>query len=122
MARAASTGRRLGAAENHVGNVVSALEAYEKATEVAPDDVQGWVNWSAILYEQGHFAEAADLVRHAVDLHPHEAHFHYMLCAYLLADGRMREAYQPWKRPSRSTTTSTCCCSTTSPSCASSRA
>ena len=73
--------------------MVSALEAYEKATEVAPEDVQAWVSWSAILYDQGHFGEAVDLVRHAVELHPHEAHFHYMLCAYLLADGRMKEAY-----------------------------
>ena len=83
----------LGMAENHVGNVVSALEAFERATEVAPEEVQAWVNWSAILYEQGHFGEAADLVRHAVELHPLESHFHYMLCAYLLADGRLREAY-----------------------------
>jgi hypothetical protein len=33
-------------------------------------------------------------MRHAVELHPHEAHFHYMICAYLLAAGRLREAYQ----------------------------
>jgi tetratricopeptide (TPR) repeat protein len=84
----------LGAAENQVGNIVSALEAYEKATEVAPEDATGWVSWSAILYEQGHYQEAIDLLSHAVELHPHEAHFHYMFCAYLLAAGRLREAYQ----------------------------
>jgi len=47
-----------------------------------------------LLIIKGHYEEAIDLMQHAVELHPHEAHFHYMICAYLLAAGRLREAYQ----------------------------
>ncbi|SDX80021.1 tetratricopeptide repeat protein [Hymenobacter psychrophilus] len=84
----------LAAAEYQIGNLVSAVEAYEKATETGPDNKDGWLNWSILLYEQGNFDGAIDLMRTALEISPVEAELHYRLCAYLLAAGRYREAYQ----------------------------
>ncbi|RFP67057.1 tetratricopeptide repeat protein [Hymenobacter lapidiphilus] len=84
----------LAAAEYQIGNLTSAVEAYEKATETGPDNKDGWLNWSILLYEQGNFDGAIDLMRTALEISPVEAELHYRLCAYLLAAGRYREAYQ----------------------------
>ena len=84
----------LAAAEYQIGNLVSAVEAYEKATEVGPENKDGWLNWSILLYEQGNFDGAIDLMRNALEISPVEAELHYRLCAYLLAAGRYREAYE----------------------------
>jgi Tfp pilus assembly protein PilF len=77
-----------------VGNVVSALEAYERATTADPASTDAWIGWASVLFEQGHYEEAADLVKAALETAPDDADLHYRACAYLLAAGRYRAAQQ----------------------------
>jgi tetratricopeptide (TPR) repeat protein len=69
------------------------VEAYEKASTLAPENKDIWLNWSIILYEQGNYEGAIDLLLNALELQPDEAELQYRLCAYSLAAGKYKQAY-----------------------------
>jgi tetratricopeptide (TPR) repeat protein len=60
---------------------------------LAPTNKDIWLNWSIILYDQGNFEGAIDLIHNALELQPDAAELHYRLCAYLLSAGKYKEAY-----------------------------
>jgi hypothetical protein len=51
-------------------NIDSAVEHYESAVEVQPMWPQGWFNLGLLYAEQSEFAEAADRMKHYVELAP----------------------------------------------------
>jgi tetratricopeptide (TPR) repeat protein len=81
-------------AEAQIGNVVSSLEAYEKASELEPHCPDIWMNWSLLLYDQGDYLKAADLALEGIEETPENADLHYYAAAYLINAGRYKEAFQ----------------------------
>lgn len=80
-------------AEYHIGNLVSSLDAYEEASMLNPDDLEIYLDWSYIYYEQGEYDRALDIIITALNELPDRADLYYRATAYLLALGRYKEAY-----------------------------
>lgn len=81
-----------GKAEYHVGNIVSSMEAYREAVNLNASNPYAWLDWSLLLYEQGEYEEAADLLQSALDEFPENTKVMYRLVAFLMLSGRYREA------------------------------
>jgi tetratricopeptide (TPR) repeat protein len=82
----------LAESEYRLGNVVSSFEAFEKSAEIEPGMPEVWLKWSLVLFDQGNYARACDLLQAAVDEMPEEADLYYRLCVYLIHAGEYREA------------------------------
>jgi tetratricopeptide (TPR) repeat protein len=80
-------------AEYHIGNLVSSLDAYEEASLLSPDDVEIFLDWSYIYYEQGEHEKALEVIVNALNELPDRADLYYRATAYLLALGKYKEAY-----------------------------
>ena len=78
--------------EFKVGNVVSAFEAFEKAAEIEPSNPDIWLKWSYVLFEQGNYARACDLLQAAIDEMSEEADLYYRMAVYQIHAGQYREA------------------------------
>ena len=75
-----------------IGNIVSALSAFEEAARLDPTDREVWLEWSAAYYEQGDPGLAADVLVDALSELADDAEIRYRLAAYLILEGRMQEA------------------------------
>jgi tetratricopeptide (TPR) repeat protein len=56
-----------------LGSLVSALEAYQKAAELDPQNTEAWIKWSVLNHEQGNYDDAANLMLSAIDELPEES-------------------------------------------------
>ena len=81
-------------AEAQVGNMVSAMEAYEHAANLDSASPEVWVEWSLLHYEQGDYEKAVDLINEGIDELPEEAELYYYATAYLINAGKYKEAFQ----------------------------
>ena len=79
-------------AEYKIGNLVSSLQAYQLAAEVNPANILVWKQWSAILYEQGDYQKAFELMGNALDEFPDDPELNYISAAYLICEGNYKEA------------------------------
>jgi tetratricopeptide (TPR) repeat protein len=73
--------------------VVSSLEAYEQASQLEPGNPEVWLNWSFVLYEQGDYTRAIDLIEEGIEELPDEAELYYRATAYLIHSGKYKEAF-----------------------------
>ncbi len=80
-------------AEYHIGNLVSSLDAYEEASLLNPEDIDVFLDWSFIYYEQGDHEKALEVIINALNEMPDQADLYYRATAYLLALGKYKEAY-----------------------------
>jgi len=73
--------------------VVSCLSAYQEANMIDPENLTVWLEWSYVYYEQGDYEQALGLVIDGMDEMPDEANLYYYATAYLICDGKFREAF-----------------------------
>jgi tetratricopeptide (TPR) repeat protein len=76
-----------------LGSLVSALEAYQKAAELDPQNTEAWIKWSVLNHEQGNYDDAANLMLSAIDELPEESELYYRASIYLIKAGKYREAF-----------------------------
>ena len=82
----------LAEAEYRIGNVISSLDAYKKASDYAPTHPDIWLNWSFIYYEQGEKDMAVGVVLEGLDEIPDNAELHYRAVCYLIGNKQFKEA------------------------------
>ena len=76
-----------------VGNVVSAIGAYEEASQLDPTDREIWIDWAYIYQEQGEFGRAASILSDGLAEMPEDAVLMYRIAANLMLEGRMTDAF-----------------------------
>ena len=62
-----------------------ALECFEKALEISPEEVKAWSNKGTVLQSMGNFADSELAFRQAIQYHPTSSDTHFLL-GNLLAD------------------------------------
>jgi tetratricopeptide (TPR) repeat protein len=72
--------------------MAEAEQAYEKVVELNPLDVDAWLDYSSILYEQDRLADAIGVISDAIKNNPEAAELYYRMVAYLFAKGDYNEA------------------------------
>ena len=83
----------LAEAEYKTGNVVSSIEAYEKASVLDATNIKVWLDWSYIHFEQGDYEKAKDLIEIGIDESPEAAELYYRMTAYLISQGNYKEGF-----------------------------
>jgi len=79
--------------EAKIGNSISSLEAYQQSSELDPSNPEVWLRWSLLLYEQGDYDKAVEIILTGMDELPEEADLYYRVTAYLLSVGSYKEAF-----------------------------
>ena len=67
-------------------------KAYEKVVELNPTDLEAWLDYSSILFEQSKLNEAIEIIALGIKTNPDAAELYYRMVAYLFADGQYNEA------------------------------
>src|SRR5690606_42010364 len=60
--------------------------------ELNPLDVEAWLDFSSIFYEQSKLTQAIETMAEAIKTNPEAAELYYRMVAYLFADGQYNEA------------------------------
>jgi len=84
--------RSVAEADYKVGNLVSSLDAYEESAMLNPADIQTWLDWSFLVYEQGDMLKAINLIERGLEELPETAELIYRITAYQLANGMHKDA------------------------------
>jgi len=79
-------------AEYKLGHLAEAEVAYDKVVELNPLDVDAWLDYSSILYEQDRLPDAIEVIANAIKNNPEAAELYYRMVAYLFAKGDYNEA------------------------------
>jgi len=74
------------------GDLTGATGAFEKITQVAPDNPDGWVNVGRVRVQEGNLACAREALEHALSLNPDLARAHFFYAKVLRQEGRYDEA------------------------------
>lgn len=83
----------LAISESKVGNIVSSQGAFEEASQLNPSNVEVWLEWSWIYYEQGDYNRAIELILSGIDECPEDSNLYYRITAYLIAAGKYKQAF-----------------------------
>ncbi|MNI68202.1 Anaphase-promoting complex, cyclosome, subunit 3 [compost metagenome] len=57
-----------------------------------PTDIDAWLDYSSILFEQSKIEEAINVISDAITQNPNAAELYYRVVAYLFANGQYNEA------------------------------
>jgi Flp pilus assembly protein TadD len=74
------------------GDLTGASSAFEKITQIVPDNPDGWVNLGRVRVQEGNLAAAREALEHALSLNPHLARAHFFYAKMLRQEGRYDEA------------------------------
>jgi Flp pilus assembly protein TadD len=74
------------------GDLIGAGGAFEKITQIVPDNPDGWVNVGRVRVQEGHLAAAREALEHALALSPHLARAHFFYAKALRNEGHYDEA------------------------------
>jgi tetratricopeptide (TPR) repeat protein len=74
------------------GDLTGAGGAFEKITQIFPDNPDGWVNVGRVRVQEGHLAAAREALEHALALSPHLARAHFFYAKALRNEGHYDEA------------------------------
>jgi tetratricopeptide (TPR) repeat protein len=85
--------RILAEAEYNIGNMMSCLEAFEKAALLDPECKETWLQWSFVYYEQGDYDKAIATIMEGMDELPEESELYYRAVVYLIANKQFKEAF-----------------------------
>jgi tetratricopeptide (TPR) repeat protein len=77
-----------------------AIETFERAAEIEPDNPEVWSHMGNTYYAQREYPKAVDLYRKALKLNPEAAHALYSMGVAFADAGLFREAVNYWKRVS----------------------
>ncbi|HYH56992.1 MAG TPA: tetratricopeptide repeat protein, partial [Anseongella sp.] len=75
-----------------LGNFEEAAKCYGKVTETDPLDIDIWLDYSAMLFEQDETSRAISIISEGIKNNPEAAELYYRLVAYLFSDGQYNEA------------------------------
>jgi tetratricopeptide (TPR) repeat protein len=85
--------KSLAEAEYKVGNVVSARELFRHLRTLDTDDLDYWLDWSYLYYDQGDYENALSIMEGALEETPDHAPFMYRKVVYLISMGKYKEAF-----------------------------
>jgi tetratricopeptide (TPR) repeat protein len=88
----------LGAANNGLGRINEAVEAFQKATQLNPSNPDGHNNLGTALQDQGKLAEAMEALNKALSLKPDYTEAYYNMGNVLLGQGELEEAIEAYKK------------------------
>jgi len=74
------------------GDLTGAAGAFEKITEIDPDNADGWVNLGRVRVQEGNMAEARIVLEKALSLRPDLARAHFFYAKVLRAEGKYDDA------------------------------
>jgi len=83
----------LAEAEYKTGNIVSSIEAYEKASVLNSTNTKVWLDWSYVYFEQGDYDKAKNLIEIGIDESPEASELYYRMTAYLISQGNYKEGF-----------------------------
>lgn len=75
-----------------LGQIEQSVDAYYKVLEYNPLDIEAWLDFSTVLYEQGRLLEASETISDGIKNNPDAAELYYRQVAYLFALGQHKEA------------------------------
>src|SRR5690606_28414578 len=79
-------------AQYKLGQIDKSLEAYDKVLTLNPLDIEAWLDYSTVLYEQGRLQDASEIIAEGIKNNPDAAELYYRMVAYLFALGDKNEA------------------------------
>ncbi|MCC5919320.1 MAG: tetratricopeptide repeat protein [Cyclobacteriaceae bacterium] len=83
-----------GRMEHQIGNLVSALQAYEEASYLGMGDMPSmWLDWSKIYFEIGEISRAIEIIDLGIADLPEESDLYYRKVAYLIEQGDYKNAF-----------------------------
>src|SRR5690606_18294399 len=65
---------------------------YQKVVDLNPIDIEAWLDYSSVLYEQKKLDQAIEVVSEGIKNNPDGAELYYRMVAYLFASGKYHEA------------------------------
>jgi tetratricopeptide (TPR) repeat protein len=68
-------------------------ETYEKVVEIAPENPDLWLDYSAVFAEEEDYTKAIDLILSGIENQPQNHEYYYRLAGYLIKKGREKEAF-----------------------------
>jgi Flp pilus assembly protein TadD len=74
------------------GDLTGASGAFERITQIVPDNPDGWVNVGRVRVQEGNLAAGREALEHALSLNPHLARAHFFYAKMLRQEGRYDEA------------------------------
>ncbi|MGB8522053.1 MAG: tetratricopeptide repeat protein [Candidatus Acidiferrales bacterium] len=74
------------------GDLSGAAGAFEKITEIDPNNPDGWVNVGRVRVQEGNLPAARAALEHALSLNPHLARAHFFYAKMLRNEGHYDEA------------------------------
>jgi Flp pilus assembly protein TadD len=74
------------------GDLTGAGGAFEKITQIAPENPDGWVNLGRVRVQEGNLTAAGEALEHALSLNPHLARAHFFYARMLRNRGRYDQA------------------------------
>ena len=80
------------------GDLNGARAAFEKVTEVAPGNPEGWVNIGRSAVQEGDMDQARTVLKKAMSLNPNLAKTHYFYARVLRSDGNYEESAQELRK------------------------
>src|SRR5499427_444852 len=88
----------LGALLARQGKFTEAIEQYERALRLKPDEAEAYTNLGGVLARQGKLTEAVQNCERALQLEPDYAEAYYNLAVALAAQGKLPEAVKNYER------------------------
>ncbi len=81
----------LGDTEYQLGNVIGAIEAYEKSSAIFGQSPRLWLNWSWVYFEQGDVEQAHQIIEQGIAECEQEPILYYRAVAYYICTGKYNE-------------------------------
>jgi tetratricopeptide (TPR) repeat protein len=75
-----------------LGNLSESEKAYEKVIEFNPLDVEAWLDYSSIVFEQDQIKKCIEIIAEGIKNNPDSADLYFRMVAYLFAEGQYNEA------------------------------
>lgn len=78
--------------EDKHGNTSSAIRQLRQALKLAPNFIEAAFRLGSALYKVGHFEDAEDILKKALQIAPKEPHLHLMLANIFVKEGKYEQA------------------------------
>ena len=69
------------------------MEAFKSAASLIPSDEGIWLDWSLVLYDQGNYQEAIEILEQGLEEYADSVDIHYRIVVYLMSMGHYKEAF-----------------------------
>jgi tetratricopeptide (TPR) repeat protein len=79
-------------AQYKLGSLKESEAAYEKVVELNPIDIEAWLDYSSIVFEQEDLPKCIEIIAEGIKNNPESAELYYRFVAYLFANGQNNEA------------------------------